>query len=185
MKQHMWCQSLFFVSLSPISFRVRSKLSAILASALMVVVLAGSFGSPAFTQGKDAAAVTKAKVITRALSQLGVKYTWAGETPQRGFDCSGLTKWSYGGEGVYLPHSSLMQYQLAGDNGYKRIRKRRNLIKGDLVFFKTTSAKVGHVGIYMGGGEFVNSRTGGVQVDELSMSYWDDRWVGGTRVPIS
>jgi cell wall-associated NlpC family hydrolase len=52
------------------------------------------------------------------------------------------------------------------------------------VFHKTTSARVGHAGIYVGGGKFVSSTSsGGVQVRSLYDSYWGPRWVAGTRVP--
>ena len=123
--------------------------------------------------------------MRRALGQLGVKYTWAGESPKKGFDCSGLTKWAYEGHGATLPHQSLMQYQLGNDPGYKRIKRRKNLVKGDIVAFKTSSAKVGHVGIYIGGGEFVSAipSSNAVRIDDINDPYyWGDRWVGATRV---
>jgi cell wall-associated NlpC family hydrolase len=163
-------------------FRYITKIVGLVLAATMLVTVSGSVATPAYA-GVNAT-VKRAHVVNRALNQLGTKYKWAGESPRKGFDCSGLVKWAFEGEGVYLPHSSLMQYKLAGSPGFKRIRGRKNLIKGDLVFFKTSKgAKVGHVGIYMGAGKMVNSRTGGVQVDNIyDPYYWDKRYVGAVRL---
>ena len=118
------------------------------------------------------------------MRQEGTRYRWGSESPKRGFDCSGLTLWAFKKEGVILPHSSLLQYRLGGSKGFKTVKGRENLIKGDLVFFKTSKgAKVGHVGIYKDNGEMVNSRTGGVQVDDIyDPYYWKKRYVGAVRV---
>ena len=69
-------------------------------------------------------------------------------------------------------------------HGFKRIWKRSRLNPGDLVFFKTTGARVGHAGIYLGDGRFISSTSSrGVKVDSMHDSYWGPRYVGGTRVP--
>ena len=120
----------------------------------------------------------------RARDQVGARYRYAGESP-RGFDCSGLTRWIFEGHGARLPHSSMDQFRLARRDGYERIWKRKDLEIGDLVFHKTTSARVGHAGIYIGKGRFISSTSSdGVQVRSLyDPYYWGSRWVGGTRVP--
>ena len=71
--------------------------------------------------------------------------------------------------------------------GYKRVWKRKNLEIGDLVFFKTTSERVGHAGIYVGHGNFVSSTSsGGVRVRSVyDPYYWGPRWVAATRVPVT
>ena len=179
----MW-QIFFNTSGIVLATRALTRATALIASAVVIVVAIGTLGSPA--RAHTYAGVKKARrhVVRRALSQVGVKYNYGEESPKKGFDCSGLTMWAYKGHGATLPHNSLMQYQLAGNNGYKRINKRKNLVKGDLVAFKTSSAKVGHVGIYIGGGEFVSATpSSGVTVDEVDDPYyWGDRWVGATRV---
>jgi cell wall-associated NlpC family hydrolase len=79
-----------------------------------------------------------------------------------------------------------MQYGLARQGGYKRIYKRTGLVRGDLVFFKTTSAKVGHVGIYIGRGRFVHASSGAGRVTVSSIwdrFYYGPRFRGATRVP--
>ena len=165
--------------------RSLNRMTALLAGALLVVSVTGSFGTPASAHEPSGVKSARRHVVRRALGQLGTKYTWAGETPKKGFDCSGLTMWVYEGHGASLPHQSLMQYQLGNDPGYKRIKRRKNLVKGDIVAFKTTSAKVGHIGIYIGGGEFVSAvpSSDAVRIDDVNDPYyWGDRFVGATRV---
>ncbi|MFN2524947.1 MAG: C40 family peptidase [Actinomycetota bacterium] len=123
-------------------------------------------------------------VKERARGQIGRPYSYGGTTPT-GFDCSGFTAWVWRQHGASLPHSSAGQFALGNREGYRRIWKRENLEVGDLVFHKTTGAAVGHVGIYVGHGEFISSTSSmGVQVRSLyDPYYWGARWVGATRLP--
>ncbi len=121
----------------------------------------------------------------RARNQLGTPYRYGGSSP-RGFDCSGLTMWVFDGHGANLPHNSMDQFQLPRRrDGFRRVWKRKRLRKGDLVFHKTTSARVGHAGIYIGRGKFISSTSSrGVRVQSIwDPYYWGRRWVGGVRVP--
>ncbi len=126
----------------------------------------------------------RAHVVRRAKSQIGVKYRWGSSSPKKGFDCSGLTMWVFDGHGADLPHSSLMQYRLAGSGGFKRVKRRSNLLKGDLVFFDTSrNSRVGHVGVYIGNKKMVSATSSGVKVDSVyDKYYWGKRYVGATRV---
>ena len=119
----------------------------------------------------------------RAKSVLGTGYSYGGTSPS-GFDCSGFTMWTFNDHGASLPHNSLDQFRTASRAGYRRIWNRRKLRRGDLVFHKTTSARVGHAGIYLGNGRFVSSTSsGGVRVRSIwDRYYWGPRWVGGTRI---
>lgn len=76
------------------------------------------------------------------------------------------------------------QFNLGTQGNNKRIWKRSKLEVGDLVFHKTTSARVGHVGIYIGNGRFISSTSsGGVRVRSIyDPYYWGPRWVGATRL---
>jgi cell wall-associated NlpC family hydrolase len=127
---------------------------------------------------------TRRTIVRRVTSQIGAPYRYGAESPKRGFDCSGLTWWTYNGHGADLPRTSLAQFQLPNISGAQRIKRRSALAKGDLVFFKTTSAVVGHVGIYVGNGDFVSATSsGGVRKASVhDPYYWGKKWVGATRV---
>src|SRR4051812_31260260 len=56
-----------------------------------------------------AASATASRVLGTADQYVGVKYTWGGNTPQSGFDCSGFTKWVFGKQGIQLPRTSREQ----------------------------------------------------------------------------
>jgi cell wall-associated NlpC family hydrolase len=108
-----------------------------------------------------------------ALSQLGTPYVWAGSQPG-GFDCSGLVMWAFAQVGVYLPHSSYAQY------GYGVPVSRDQLQPGDLVFFDG----LGHVGIYIGGDQFVHAPHTGdvVKISSLSEGWYSATFVGARRI---
>jgi len=108
-----------------------------------------------------------------ALGQLGTPYVWAGSQPG-GFDCSGLVMWAFGQVGVALPHSSYAQY------GYGVPVSRDQLQPGDLVFFDG----LGHVGIYIGGDQFVHAPHTGdvVKISSLSEGWYTATYVGARRI---
>ncbi len=108
-----------------------------------------------------------------ALGELGVPYVWGGASPS-GFDCSGLVMWAYAQVGVSLPHSSYAQY------GYGVPVSRDQLQPGDLVFFDG----LGHVGIYIGGGQFVHAPHTGdvVKVSSLDEAWYSAAYVGARRI---
>ena len=116
---------------------------------------------------------THSNVANIAMSQLGTPYVWAGSAPG-GFDCSGLVMWAYAQVGVSLPHSSYGQY------GYGVPVSRDQLQAGDLVFFDG----LGHVGIYIGGGQFVHAPHTGdvVKISSLDESWYSATFVGARRI---
>jgi len=124
----------------------------------------------------DKADALRNRVVRAAMSQRGVPYVWAGASPGRGFDCSGLTMWAYSGIGVSLPHSSYTQF----DRGIPAVKS--SLKPGDLVFFEGTSP--GHVGIYIGAGKFIHApHTGDViKVSNLSDTWYVQQWSGARRL---
>ena len=118
-------------------------------------------------------------VVIRAISLVGTPYRFGGNTPEGGFDCSGLVNYVYRDMlDLRLPRTSR---ELAGVQG-PRIDPRR-LAAADLVFFGSGS-QVTHVGIYVGEGRFVHApSTGGtVRLDHLDGSYWQRHYSGAKRV---
>ena len=154
--------------------------------ALLVMAIAGTMlttAGPAQAHHVKDHVKARNHVEKRARNHVGTPYSYGGASPG-GFDCSGFTRWVFSGHGAVLPHSSSAQFDMGTRRGFRRVYKRSNLLEGDLVFHKTTSARVGHVGIYVGGGKFVSATSsGGVRVASLYDSYWGPRWVAATRVP--
>ena len=159
----------------------------LLAAAVTVVGLVCATTTPVAAHSLDRASSERRHVKRRARSQLGTDYTYGGTSPSSGFDCSGFTRWVFRNHGAGLPHSSMDQFRLAGENGNVRIHRRRRLKVGDLVFHKTTSARVGHAGIYVGRGKFISSTSsGGVRRQSIrDPYYWGPRWVGATRLRVT
>ena len=116
----------------------------------------------------DAPDVRAAAAIRTALAQIGLPYVWGGNGPTNGdagFDCSGLTTFSYAAAGVSLPRTAHTQYYTG-----PHVPDGAPLQPGDLVFYGTT-ARVHHVGMYLGDGRMVNAPTFGkpVQVAVLPL----------------
>jgi cell wall-associated NlpC family hydrolase len=112
-------------------------------------------------------------VVGIALQYLGTPYVWGGASPG-GFDCSGFVSYVYGQMGVSLPHHAASQYGMGSPVS------RDQLQPGDLVFFNG----LGHVGLYIGGGQFVHAPHTGdvVKISSLSDSWYASTWVGARRI---
>lgn len=118
-------------------------------------------------------------VLMRAIGLVGTPYRYGGNTPESGFDCSGLVNYVYRDTvAMSLPRTSR---DLAAYQG-PRIAPER-LAAGDLVFFGA-SGSVTHVGIYVGEGRFVHAPSSGgtVRLDRLDGPYWRDHYSGAKRV---
>lgn len=86
-----------------------------------------------------------------AKAKLGKRYVWGGNG-KRGYDCSGFTKAVFKKRGIKLPRNSWKQARVG-----KKV-SRKNLRKGDLIFFNSRKQKrVNHVGIYLGNGRFIHA----------------------------
>ena len=111
-------------------------------------------------------------VVGIAMHYLGVPYVWGGSTP-RGFDCSGFVAYVFAQIGVSLPHSSYAQYGMGTSVSISQLEP------GDLVFFTGAS----HVGIYIGGGQFIHAPHTGDVVKISSLSgYYSSNFAGGRRI---
>ncbi|HVC16077.1 MAG TPA: C40 family peptidase [Rhodanobacter sp.] len=128
-----------------------------------------------------ASAGTANDVLFRAIALVGTPYHWGGNTPQGGFDCSGLVDYVYrNAADILLPHSS--RQIAAMDRGYN-VHRMTQLASGDLVFFGTHGT-VSHVGVYVGKGRFVHAPNSGgtVRLDDIDGPYWRDHFEFGKRL---
>ncbi|MDY6791495.1 MAG: NlpC/P60 family protein [Thermodesulfobacteriota bacterium] len=117
----------------------------------------------------------RSSIVKTAENFIGVPYLWGGASPQKGFDCSGLTMTVYRLNGLNLPRSSIQQWKVG------KPVLRSQLIKGDLVFFATIGwKKISHVGIYTGNNKFIHASGTGKKIrrDSLSGKYYRSRYVG-------
>lgn len=107
-------------------------------------------------------------LISIAKKYIGVPYLYGGSTT-KAFDCSGYTSYVFRQIGKSLPRSSSGQYANA--------TKVSNPQPGDLVFFSNgKNGRVDHVGIYLGGGQFIGAQTStGVAIARLDSGYWGER----------
>jgi cell wall-associated NlpC family hydrolase len=116
-------------------------------------------------------------VAGTALSLRGVRYRNGGSDPT-GFDCSGLVSYVFGQNGVAVPRTVSGLFHAGQQVDGPRLQP------GDLVFFTTVSPGASHVGIAIGGDEFVHApnSAGEVRVERMSAPYWATRFVGARRL---
>ena len=99
--------------------------------------------------------LTGSNVVSYAMNFLGTPYVYGGSTPA-GFDCSGFTSYVYKQFGVDIGRTTYDQVKRG------TVVSKANLQPGDLVFFGSKTSPY-HVGIYVGGGQYIHSpRTGDV-----------------------
>ena len=112
-----------------------------------------------------------------ALTLRGTPYRNGGTDP-RGFDCSGFTQYVFAQHGIALPRDVRDQWDIG-----KRV-KPEEIAPGDLLFFATVAPGASHVGVALGGDEFVHapSSAGVVRVERASATYWAARFVGARRI---
>jgi cell wall-associated NlpC family hydrolase len=116
-------------------------------------------------------------ISSTALSLRGTPYRNGGADPT-GFDCSGLVKYVFEQHGVAMPRDTRRQFEV-GD-----AVEPDNLAPGDLVFFTTVAPGASHVGIVVGGDQFVHApnSNGVVRVEHLSSQYRSRRFIGAKRI---
>jgi len=125
---------------------------------------------PAF----DAPSLPGAGTLLRsALAFVGTRYVWGGASPG-GFDCSGFTYYLFKQLGIRIPRTADVQFA-AGRPVYGEP------LPGDLVFFQTYDYGASHVGIYLGGGRFVNAIGDDVHVTSFGSPYFRERYLGARR----
>ncbi len=112
-----------------------------------------------FGQAAAPAVSTGQKIVDAARSQIGTPYVWGGTQPG-GFDCSGLTSWSYQQVGKSIPRTSQAQASGGQQVGSPSL--------GDIIVFYPGAT---HVGIYSGNGNVIHAPQAGDVVHETSASY--------------
>ncbi|HUH54745.1 MAG TPA: C40 family peptidase [Rhodanobacter sp.] len=119
-------------------------------------------------------------VLFRAIGLVGTPYRWGGNTPDSGFDCSGLVDYIYrAATGISLPRTSHAMSTMQG----RKVNRMTQLASGDLVFFDIGGA-ISHVGVYVGKGRFVHAPNSGgtVRLDDLDGPYWGNHFAYGKRL---
>lgn len=119
------------------------------------------------------------EISIQAMSLVGTPYRYGGNTPDAGFDCSGLVRYVVSrAANVNLPRTT----EAMGTRG--SALDRSEVASGDLVFFNTTGRANSHVGIYVGQNRFVHAPSSGgtVRLEDMGKPYWASRYNGARRV---
>jgi len=129
-------------ALNPNAFTLRAR-----GIAAAVLAVSSLLASVAVSTGSTASATTPgAAYVHEASRHNGAPYHYGSAGPSR-FDCSGFTMYVFSRFGKRLPHSSSAQY-----NAVRHIAKSSKQV-GDLLFFRSSSGSIQHVGIYAGSGK--------------------------------
>jgi len=133
---------------------------------------------PRFSQQAQQSAVynnhpARNRMVQIATNAVGTRYKWGGDSPQKGFDCSGLMTYVHKNAlGMKIPRTTANQRDSSRTIPYQQLQP------GDMLFFKT-GAKSNHVGVYIGNRKFVHAPSSGKRVTVASMdnAYWHKRFV--------
>lgn len=135
-----------------------------------------SFTEPDPSQAPAAGSIGE-QIVAFAEQFLGAPYVWAGSSPS-GFDCSGFVSYVFKNFGYTVNRTAASMYT----NGVAVDKSELQI--GDAVFFASSSESIGHVGIYIGDGEFIHSSSGCgyVTISGLDESYYSRMYVGARRI---
>ena len=119
-------------------------------------------------------------VLFQAIGLVGTPYRFGGNSPESGFDCSGLINYVFlHSAGLELPRTTRELIEIDAPEVEKS-----QLYPGDLVYFNTRGGRVSHIGIYVGEGRFVHAPSSGgtVRMDPLDTPYWRKHYVTAKRL---
>lgn len=161
---------------------------------VLIALLCVAFNRPASAQAKipvlegmSASAMSlRDSVVALARAQIGTRYRHGGETPQRGFDCSGLIQYVMARFSMVLPRTAKAQARV----GIPVERDTALLRPGDLLTFASSNrASISHIGIYVGGGHFVHASSVAGRVIESPLNRAPAPrikiWRGVARIPFA
>lgn len=113
-------------------------------------------------------------ILHEAIAQLGKPYKLGGNSPNEGFDCSGLVFYSY------LKAGKLVERR--AEDQFLAVKQVKQVKPGDLVFFTTDSRgkHIDHVGIYIGKNKFIHAPGKGKSIvsSDITDDYWQKRFKG-------
>ena len=118
--------------------------------------------------------------VNKIESYMGVPYKYGG-TSRSGIDCSGLVNKGLQSVGYSGKRLNAERFAKLG----RFIAYKKSLKRGDLVFFKTSSKLVSHVGVYAGNGQFIHAPSSGGHVSKANVDdpyYWSERFLFGVRL---
>jgi cell wall-associated NlpC family hydrolase len=127
----------------------------------------------------SSAGLVGARVVSVALSYVGYRYAYVGDTPATGFSCTGFVHWVYSQFGYDTPEDVGVLYY-----SYPHLAPA-DMQPGDVLLFANTfHAGLSHAAIYIGGGQMVGADnfSVGVHVDDVYDGYWGPRFVGVIRI---
>lgn len=108
--------------------------------------------------------VTGTDIISFASTLLGIPYTWGGNTPEQGFDCSGYVRYIYAQFGVALPRTSSSQAGAGIAVSMEELRP------GDILYFGNNGS-VNHTALYVGGNRMIHAPSPGKFVEIIDMTW--------------
>ena len=125
---------------------------------------AAQAGGPRSAQVLNLSEDLRESLLARTMLVVNTPYTYGGNSPEGGFDCSGLIQWAVGGiTETRLPRTTSQWAKASNVVG------GRDLMRGDFVFFNTLGGRYSHMGIFVGNGQFVHAPSSGGTVQRARM----------------
>lgn len=134
-----------------------------------------------FQEMSASAEALRDSIVAMARAQVGSRYVLGGQSPKRGFDCSGLVKYVLAALNLDAPRTARQQARF----GEAVPRDTSELLPGDLLTFGRRHDGVSHIGIYVGDGHIVHASIKAGRVIETTLarlSAGRKPWRGARRI---
>lgn len=137
-----------------------------------------------FTAFNESAHSLRDSIVALARAQIGKRYVYGGESPKRGFDCSGLVQYVAAALHIRVPRTARLQARV----GDAIPADTSRLLPGDVLTFGNGKA-ISHVGIYVGDGRMVHASTAAGRVIETKLIrppvHGIKHWRGARRLEVA